>query len=225
MKDDRKKALVIGGGSDIGAAIVKEFARSSEQYEIVWTYFNTNRVELPGTSMSCDITKTDEVQHVFDRVGELDILVTAAFPFLLTQSSSFNDYLKIESFLRGHIYAMTQALRNMRSNGRIINMLGQCVERGLPNAAFFSAAFAFLHNFGNTINAVEGKAGRVSVCDFLLGPVDTREWDGLDETVVQRYKDKVQQFINPKQVASMVRYFSEQEVMPSTFKLDAYYGY
>ncbi len=151
-------------------------------------------------------------------------MATAAFPFLVTQSGSFKDYQVVEAFLRGHVYAMTQAMENMRRDGRIINMLGQCVERGLPNAAFYSAAFAFLHNYGNTLNAVEGKSGIVSVCDFLLGPVDTREWDGMDEELLLRYKNKVKQFIDPTQLANLVRNFAELEVMPSTFKMDAYYG-
>lgn len=225
MIDNRKKVLVMGGGSDIGAAIVREFGRVPEDYSVEWTYFNTYRTDLPGNSFSCDITQVDEIKSVFDRVGGLDILVTAAFPFLLSQSKSFTDYLVIEPFLRGHVYAMTQAMQHMRGDGRIINMLGQCVERGLPNAAFFSAAFAFLHNFGNTINAIEGKLRQVSVCDFLLGPVDTREWNGIDEEVLKRYKNKVLQFIDPNQIASMVKYFVKLPVMPSTFKLDAYYGY
>ncbi len=103
-------------------------------------------------------------------------------------------------------------------------MLGQCVDRGLPGGAFYSAAFAFLHNYGNSINAGEGKAGTISVCDLLLGPVDTREWSGLSDEVVERYKAKVSQFISPQQVADTVAFLAKQPVMPRKFVLDAYYG-
>lgn len=109
--------------------------------------------------------------------------------------------------------------------GKIFNLLGQCIERGLPGAAFYSAAFAFLHNWGNSINGREGKAGKVAVCDLALGPVNTRTWSGLSDEVVARYKAKVQQFIPPAQVAETILFLANQPVLPSTFKLDAYYGY
>ena len=41
--------------------------------------------------------------------------------------------------------ANTRAEAIMRPGGKIINMLDQCVARGLPGGAFYSAAFAFLH--------------------------------------------------------------------------------
>lgn len=221
-----KKCLVLGGGSDIGAAVIRELHAS---YDVTWTYFSSPRTaeSLPGRRMKCDLRSTRSISHLFDDRGglaNLDLVVTAAFPFLESDNFDFQAYLRAEEFLRGHVYAFTRVAETMNRDGRIINMLGQCVERGLPGAAFYSAAFAFLHNYSNSINGQEGKAGKLSVCDLLLGPVDTREWDGLSPEVVARYKSRVSQFISTQQVAQTVRFLAESAVMPSTFKLDAYYG-
>jgi hypothetical protein len=75
------------------------------------------------------------------------------------------------------------------------------------------------------MNGREGKAGKVAVCDLLLGPVDTREWTGLSREVVERYKKKVVDFIKPEQVAELIKLLANQPILPSHFKLDAYYGY
>ena len=220
-----KRVLVFGGGSDIGSAIVNKFA--AEGHEAFWTYHSTKR-DQPGKAISCDLTAPDqlEIDGVFRKAeGELDLVVTAAFPFIQSSSLDFKRYLEAESFLRGHVYIMIKSAERLVRDGRIINMLGQSVERGLPGGAFYAASFAFLHNFGNSLNAKEGKEGRLSVCDLLLGPVETREWMGLSPEVIGRYRSRVAKFITVGQVADTVMFLSQAPVMPSTFKLDAFYGY
>jgi NAD(P)-dependent dehydrogenase (short-subunit alcohol dehydrogenase family) len=218
----KKTCLILGGGSDIGSAIVKELASS---HVVHWTSFNTKpRADQPGIHRMCDLRDVEQVRRVFEELPQMDVLVTAAFPFLESDNLDFAGYLAVEPFLRAHVLAITLAAEKMKG-GKIFNILGQCVERGLPGGAFYSGAFAFLHNYANSINGKEGKARKVSICDLLLGPVDTREWSGLSPDVVLRYKAKVAQFISPQQVAETVRFLESQEVLPSTFKLDAYYGY
>jgi NAD(P)-dependent dehydrogenase (short-subunit alcohol dehydrogenase family) len=211
---------VIGGGSDIGRAIIEQLA---PEYDIVWSYCNTN-VDQSGLKVKCDLRDVRQITELFNYLDELDLMVTAAFPFIESENFDFDAYLQVETFQRAHVFAMTRAAQIMNEGGKIINILGQCVDRGLPGGAFYSAAFAFLHNYGNSINAREGKAGKISVCDLLLGPVDTREWSSLSAEVVDRYKAKVSQFITPQQVAETVAFFAKQPVMPRTHVLDAYYG-
>lgn len=218
-----KKCLVIGGGSDIGREAV--IAASQQGYDVIWTYRNSDIANV-GTKFRCDIREQGDIDRLFEMLGaqNIDLCITASFPFIESDNFNFDAYLEVERILRGHVYALTQVATRM-SGGKIFNVLGQCVERGLPGGAFYSAAFAFLHNWANSINGREGKTGKVSVCDLLLGPVDTREWSGLSEEVVARYKAKVQQFISPRQVAETILFLASQPVLPSTFKLDAYYGY
>lgn len=220
-EDMKKNCLVIGGGSDIGRAVI---AALSPEYDIFWTYCHT-KVEQPGLGIRCDLRDEAQIRELFAGIDSLDLVVTAAFPFLEADNLSYEGYLEAEKFLRAHVLCFTLAAERMTPGGKYFNMLGQCVERGLPGGAFYSASFAFLQNLGHSVNAREGKAGTFSVCDLLLGPCDTREWDGLPEEVFERYKDKCSQFISPEQVAATVQFLNSQPVLPSTFKLDAYYGY
>lgn len=224
-----KNCLIIGGGSDIGGAIVRQLHTAG--YNVFATYFKSGEAakNLPCKTFKCDlssITQTKEVMKEISNVmeGQIDLLVTSAFPFLEGDAFDFQSYLAAEEILRGHILVMTLARKKMAVGAKIINILGQCVERGLPGAAFYSAAFAFLNNYGNSINGREGKHNNMSVCSLLLGPVDTREWSGLSPEILARYKSKVAGFITTKQIAETVQFIFQQAIVPSTFKLDAFYG-
>ena len=220
-----KRALVFGGGSDLGSATVNRLIESG--WQVHWTYHESNKPQA-GERTRIDLRVQQDLEEFFCKIegGEkFDLVVTSSFPFLESPNSDFLGYVKAEAFLRSHVYIMTEGRRILSEQGRIINILGQCVERGLPGAAFYSASLSFLHNLGHSINGKEGKERGISVCDILLGPAETREWDGLSEEIVDRYRDRVKEFITPDQVAETIQFIAQSRVMPSTFKLDGYYGY
>jgi len=219
--------LVIGAGSDIGKQIA---IRLSTGNIITGTYYNSpiEAGTCAGNFFQCNLTSKTQICNLIHQVPyRIGLIVTAAMPFIEGDSFDYNKYLEIEAILRGHIYLLCQLKQQekLSPDCRIINMLGQCVERGIPGAAFYSAAFAFLHNWGHSVNGKEGKAGEISVCDLLLGPVDTREWANLSTETLARYSTRVKQFLTVEDVADAVHYISNMEVMPSTFKWDSYYGY
>jgi short-subunit dehydrogenase len=220
----KKNCLVIGGGSDIGGAIVRQLHKAG--HNVVSTYHKSVKQaeRLPGKIIKCDLNHVVEIRDMLDVTGSLDLLVTSAFPFIESSNFDYGAYLEAEKILRGHVFAITHAVKTMNQGSKIINILGQCVERGLPGGTFYSGAFAFLNNWGNSINGKEGKERKLQVCSLLLGPVDTREWSGLSKEVVQRYKAKVADFISTKQVAETVEFIFNQPIVPSTYKLDAFYG-
>ena len=220
----RMNTLIIGAGSDIGKAVA---LRLYQEDHITGTYYQSSEAvkDLCGDFFQCDLRDLVQIDQVIQDVPNLDLIVTAAFPFIESSNFDYESYQKVEEILRGHVYLLCQLRNKMRADCRIINILGQCVERGIPEAAFYSAAFAFLHNWGHGINSKEGKEGKVSICDLLLGPVDTREWAGLSMETLQKYRSKVKQFISTKTVADALYHISRMPVMPSTYVLDAYYGY
>src|SRR5262245_33428005 len=108
-----KQALVLGGGSDIGYHVVRTLATSGVYDKVFWTYWNTHLHSL-GQSIQMDITSEPSINALFDRIdtpgelGKIDLMVTAAFPFLECDNLNYEGYLKAEKFLRGHVLAMTK---------------------------------------------------------------------------------------------------------------------
>ncbi len=220
-----KTCLVVGAGSDIGAAVVVEMA--SAGYDVIGTYCHTHHKSLPCKLVQLDLVSDPKAWSIQSELPkQLDIVVTSSFPFI--ESTSFDDtaFERANTFLRGHMNLLCMLRPRMSAGGTIFNMLGQCVERGLSGAPFYSAAFAFMHNWGNSVNSLEGKSKTgISVCNFLLGPVDTRAWDEVSSDIKKKYKEKVRAFVSAKEVAQHVSHFAAMEIKPSTFKLDSYYGY
>ncbi len=215
-----KKALVLGGGSDVGSAIVIALALAS--YEVVWTYCNTTRQENPGKGIFCDLRDMEQVKNLLAGMKDIDLMVTAAIPFIPFDNLDFEGYLAIRPFLDAHVCAITSAKTVMARGGRIINMLGQSAKHGFSGCAFNAGAFAFLHNLGKSINSKEGREGRLSVCDFLLGPVETRIWNGYPEEKAD-FLAKAGKFISPQEVAKTVLEYAGMQLLPGECILNAYH--
>jgi NAD(P)-dependent dehydrogenase (short-subunit alcohol dehydrogenase family) len=215
-----KKALVIGGSSDIGSAIV--IALTLANYEVAWTYCNTTRQENPGQGIFCDLRDMGQVKRLLSGMRDIDLMVTAALPFIPSENLDFEGYLAVRPFLDAHVYAITSAKTVMSPGGRIINMLGQSVELGFSGCAFNAGAFAFLHNLGKSINSKEGQEGRLSICDFLLGPVETRIWNGHPEEKAA-FLAKAGRFIQPEEVAKTVLEYAGMEELPTVCVLNPYH--
>ncbi|NTW13444.1 MAG: hypothetical protein HGA31_00240 [Candidatus Moranbacteria bacterium] len=141
--------------------------------------------------------------------------------FIQVDNLDFEGYLAVRPFLDAHVYVICSAKTMMAYGGRIINMLGQSVERGFPGCAFNAGAFAFLHNLGKSINSKEGREGRLFVCDFLLGPVETRIWNG-HPTEKEEFRSKVSRFISPQEVANAVVIQAGKDILPGSYVFDTY---
>lgn len=220
---EKKVALIIGGTSDIGQAIIKVL---EVEYQIYFTYFSNDELakRTSGVGMHCDIQNIRSIRMVFRQFPKLDLMVTCAFPFIENDVLEFSSYLETEPYLRGHVVAVCEAAKKMNSGGKVINLLGQCVDRGLAGAPYYAAAYAYLRNLAMSINASHGRAGRLSVHDILLGPVNTKLWRGVSKEVMTRYRNLVARFIEPREVAEAVLYIARSEIGPTTFKLDAFYS-
>lgn len=215
-----KRALVIGGSSDIGSAIVRVLVAAG--YDTAWTYFGTVRPENPGRGIFCDLRDMEKVKGLLAGMKDIDLMVMAAIPFVLSDNLDYEGYLAVRPFLDAHVYAITSAKTVVTVGGRIINMLGQSVELGFSGCAFNAGTFAFLHNLGKSINSKEGRAGRLSICDFLLGPVETRIWNGHPEEKAA-FLAKAGRFIQPEEVAKTVLEYAGMEKLPKECVLNPYH--
>lgn len=216
-----KTALVIGGGSDIGASVVS--ALHNDDWNVIWTYCNTDR-DLPGTKHQIDLTQLNQLVSFINSINtKVDLIFTAAIPFWEADNTDFQAYLKILPFLTAHMYLMTEGSKLLNQGGKIISTLGQCVNQGIPGASFYSAVFAHLHNWSKSTHKTEGRQGKFHVCNLLVGPVNTREWASSSEEMVAEYKNKVLRFIEPEELASQVVFIANSSMPPTEFLMDAYY--
>lgn len=210
-----KKALVIGGSSDIGSDVVQTLERAG--YETVWTYFRTERPENPGQGILCDLRDLKQVEDLFEDLSGVDLLVLSAIPFI-GSVFSFEQYMKMRPFQDAYVYVFTAARRVLKPGGRIISMLGQSAEKGFPSGEFYAATFAYLRNIGISMNV---SSVDVSVCNFLLGPVDTRIWAEYPDEK-ERFLAKAGSFISSGEVAKAVLEYAAMEKLPMEVILNAY---
>ena len=219
----KMKALIFGGTSDIGYALTEIL----EEYTKYTTYFSNAeraRKSLARDYFKCDITDPNQIESVFDNFSSLDLIVTCAFPFIESDSLSFEGYLRVEPYLRGHVLITSLGAKKMNKGGKIINLLGQSADHGLPGAAHYGASFAYLENLGKSINAEYGRAGNVSVHNLLLGPVDTKLWKDVPRSERERFEKKVVKFLDPWEIARLIRHIALSKVGPTKLVLDGFYS-
>ena len=186
-----KVAIVTGGDSGIGRAIVLAMAR--EGARVMVDYFGdaapanalVDQIENFGgkaAAFLADVTKPDEVEalvaQAVQHFGGLDILVNNAgiehrAPFLETP---FDLYRKvIETNLTGVWLCSQSAARQMvkqKRGGRIINISSVHEDLTMPTNAPYCAAKGGVRMLMRTI-AVELAAHGITVNDVCPGAVDT----------------------------------------------------
>lgn len=211
----------MGAGSDMGHCIIE---RLCNEYEVYYTY-RTKRDNLPaGVSFQLDITQVEDIEKVFAQIGSLDLIVAASFPYINTSLDSLDDYTMIERYLRGYVAIFTLAKKHLNKGGLLVNLLGQSADYGLPSAPHYGASFAYIDNLAKSYNARYGRAGIMNVFNLQLGPVETSLWAGVSADERKYFEDRVQAFIDPKEVAELVYNVARMKVIPTKLVLDGYFS-
>ena len=212
---------MIGAGSDMGHCIIE---RLGSEYETSYT-FRTKRDNLPsGISFQLDITKVEDIEKVFDQAGMLDLIVTASFPYINTSLDSLDDYMMMEHYLRGYVAIFTLAKKHLNKGGLLVNLLGQSADYGLPSAPHYGASFAYIDNLAKSYNARYGRQGLMNIFNLQLGPVETALWAGVSADERKYFEDRVQAFIDPKEVAELIYNVTKMKVIPTKLVLDGYFS-
>lgn len=215
------RALVIGGGSDLGRAIAKAL---QGEYQVHVSYFS-RPVDIPGaTGHRVDITDPTALSGLFEGLPPLDLIVTAAFPFLTTRLDAMEDYERSERFLRAHVAIFSEAARRLSPGGKLINLLGQSCDHGLPSAPHYAASFAYLDNLAKSFNARFGREGRMQVHNLQLGPVETSLWSDVSPAEREHFAKRVLDFLRPDEVARMVAELARMRVLPTKLVWDSFFS-
>ncbi|MFQ6242773.1 SDR family NAD(P)-dependent oxidoreductase [Sinorhizobium meliloti] len=185
-----RTALVFGGKSGIGAAVVNLFETSGIR---VCTADMFSAGELPlgetDSRIACDVTDADAVRSVVERaieqLGHIDILVNNAgtgTPACDLIAVTYEEWRRVfDVNLDGTLHAIQAVLPHMleRRFGRIINTASQLAHRPAPRQAAYCASKAALVAFSASL-AQEVASNGITVNCVCPGPTDTQMWHASD---------------------------------------------
>ena len=148
-----KKAVVTGGGSGIGQAIAVQLAANGAEVHILEitkqngqeTLEKIQSSEGNATVYACDVSKQKDVLTVFDKIGEINILVNNAGIAHIgkANTTSEEDFDKIYNVnIKGVYNCLFAAIPQIRKSGGgvIINMASIAALVGIPDRFAYSTA-------------------------------------------------------------------------------------
>ena len=162
-----RSAIVTGGASGIGLAVVQRLAASGANVAI-WDV-NDAALEAAARSVSgvkvhtarVDVTSLEQVQAAFDAsaaaLGKIDAIVNSAG--VAGQNATVIDYPAEEwrrvfdINMHGTFYCCKAAAKHMVDNGygRIVNIASVAGKEGNPNASAYSASKAAVIGFTKSL--------------------------------------------------------------------------
>lgn len=202
---DNQTALVTGGASGIGEAIVRLFSEAGARTIIVdLDEARMQRVAAEVANCSahrCDITREDEVATLFQSVKELDILVNCAGIGLVgsaeeTALADFERLFRVN--VNGTFLTIRAALPLLkRVRGSILNM------GSVAGLVGIGRRFAYCATKGAVIAMTRQLAAdyptEIRVNCIAPGTIDTPFVEGYLEKYHRHEKDKVRQQLNQRQ--------------------------
>lgn len=180
MRLEGRKALVTGGASGIGAAIVRRLAAEGAR---VWAGdLNEEGAravagEAGGEAIHLDVTDIDSVRAALEASGTLDILVNNAGTDELGFFTETDPELwgRLVAVNLGGVFACTHAaLPGMQATGygRIVNIASEAGRVGSKGSAVYSAAKGGVIAFTKTIARENARYG-ITANAIAPGPIDT----------------------------------------------------
>jgi len=223
-----KVALITGGSRGIGAAIAKRLAADGASVAI--TYVNhpdaalevVKAIQLEGgkaIAIKADAGDAASAKAAIDETvatfGQLDVLVNNAgmahpMPFEEMPLEEIESLLHLN--VRGVMVATQEALKHLKSGGRII-MIGSCVgERVIaPGLVAYSATKGAVKMFAQGLAREIGGRG-ITVNNVQPGPIDTDLNPAGDEWAVsQKAATALGRYGDVNEVAALVAFVAGPE--------------
>lgn len=194
-------ALVTGGGTGLGRAISREFARTGGRLAIAGRRagpLEEVRAELEAAGAECLAVPTDVrepeqvealVEAVLERYGRIDVLVNnAGGQFVATpEDISAKGWRAVHRLNVDAVFDLTRtvAARSMIPNlGGLVVFIGFSPRRGIPFMVHSSAARAALENLAGGL-AIEWSRYRIRAVCVSTGAIDTEAFRAYGDTFVE----------------------------------------
>jgi 2-keto-3-deoxy-L-fuconate dehydrogenase len=215
-------ALVTGGASGIGAAIVAELQRGGAQVAVL--DLQADQVAAPAIGFSCDVSDDASVraavQGVVDRFGALDIVVNNAgigAQGTVADNSDDEWHRVFDINVVGMVRVSRAALPHLRTSkaAAIVNTCSIAATAGLPQRALYSAtkgavlsltqAMAADHlREGIRVNCVNPGTADTPWVSRLLGAAD----DPAAERAALEARQPHGRLVSAEEVAGAVAYLA-----------------
>lgn len=225
-------AIVSGGGSGIGAAVVRRLASTGACIAVADIDRERARLlaaELGSSAFAVEVDVTDEnsvrsaVQTVMEREGRVEILVNSAgvagvsAPATALPTGEWERVLAVN--LHGPYYLCRAVLPHMveRGWGRIVNVASVAGKEGNPNAAPYSASKAGLIGLTKSLAKEVARSG-VLVNAVTPAVIQTPLLDQVTQAHVDYMVSRIPmgRVGQPEEVASLVAWLCSEDCSFST---------
>jgi NAD(P)-dependent dehydrogenase (short-subunit alcohol dehydrogenase family) len=221
-----KRVLVTGGGSGIGAELVRAFARQGAEVHFLDIADEESRAlqeslresPAPPRFQHCDLTDLAALQTALDAIGPLDVLVNNAandnrHSLEEVTPAYWDERMNVN--LRHLLFCSQAVLPAMRARGggAIINLGSISWHLGMPNLVLYETAKAGIEGMTRALARELGVHG-IRVCCVVPGNVRTprqQKWypgNGEADIVAQQC---LKERLEPEHVASLVLFLASDD--------------
>ena len=219
-------ALVTGGGTGLGRAIAREFARTGARVAIAGRHaepLGEVRTELGAAGAEClavptDVREPEQVEALVDtvleRYGRIDVLVNnAGGQFAATpENISAKGWRSVHRLNVDAVFDLTRtvATRSMIPNlGGLVVFIGFSPRRGIPFMVHSSAARAALENLAGGL-AIEWSRYRIRAVCVSTGAIDTEAFRAYGDAFVEEALrvTPLGRLIPPEEVAALIAFLA-----------------
>lgn len=228
-----KKAVVTGGGSGIGKAISIIFARQGAEVHVIELSHEAAaqtlaEIEAGGGRAfphTCDVSKQDQVNGVFEAIGQVDILVNNAGIAHVgsLENTTEEDLDRIYQVnVKGAYNCLQAAVRLMKEHGggAILNMASIVSHVGIPDRFAYTMSKGAIHAM--TMSVAKDYLGANIRCNsvsparvhtpFVDGFI-SKNYPGQEEEMFGKLSktQPIGRMAKPEEVAALALYLCSDE--------------
>lgn len=206
-----KKVLITGGATGIGKACALTFLQKG--YEVFVTY-NDTVPNYDVNAIKCDLKQLDDIENLFNQVGDIDVLVNNAGVSLIKMINDVtpDDYDNITAVNERAVYFCSKyaALGMIKNHsGAIINISSMWGQLGASCESLYSMTKAGIIGLTKAL-AQEFAPSGITVNCVAPGIIDTRMNSQFSREELEN-EVPLGRLGTPQEIADAVLFFAENK--------------